>query len=651
MKNLVPDISIIVPSYNAEQKIKRCIDSLERFQLLYPSSEVIFVDDCSTDNTFSMLRKATLEHPSWRVLPSAVNSGSPSRPRNVGIEHAQGKFILFIDADDEIISETTIEMLALAQQEDLDLVRSSLIVDDGHKRFTANKIAEFPHSGSKLEKSVSVLKHQSTTVSTLVRRALLLENSIQWPENLRMGEDTIFLTMCIKDARDLGYVDKPVQVYHKQISSVASSTQQYGERELRNHLHVWQTMDDLLAAQNLSYFMLRGHVAVQNTLSSLVKHGKNDIQESTFHELRNYVQQNIDFIQQDLYRERIRDLFQVLLNGDYEEFLQESKPRLLINGMDLKFISTALPQLEKHYSIRIDQWTGHNAHDVAQSKHLLRWADIIWCEWMLGNAVWYSQHKKSYQKLIVRLHRFELTRDFGNQVSYDSIDSVICVSVHTAEQAMKTFNIPREKTIVIPNYLDVTSYVRAESTQNSRQFNLAMIGIVPKLKGYKEALALLNLLKRIDSRFNLTIFGKTPEELPWVLNDPAEALYYKKCDELIRINNLQESIKFSGWADIRKVIHNYGFVLSLSDLESFHIAPSEGFISGNQAVIKNWVGSYNLYPEKYIFETIPEIASYILENRDFETFSESCSEGYEFVKENYSLDTFTHNVHSLINRI
>ena len=73
----------------------------------------------------------------------------------------------------------------------------------------------------------------------------------------------------------------------------------------------------------------------------------------------------------------------------------------------------SLSAAEKYYSIQVDEWTGHELHDPQRSKNLLEWADIIFCEWLLGNAVWYANNKKDHQKLIVRLHRFELTTKYS----------------------------------------------------------------------------------------------------------------------------------------------------------------------------------------------------------------------------------------------
>ena len=98
------------------------------------------------------------------------------------------------------------------------------------------------------------------------------------------------------------------------------------------------------------------------------------------------------------------------------EFSQKSK-RILIAGHDLRFIKAFNRRFkEKGYCVEFDQWRGHNNHDLAGSKHLLESADVIICEWCLGNVVWYSQNKKPHQKLIVRFHSQKGKQTFRNKL-------------------------------------------------------------------------------------------------------------------------------------------------------------------------------------------------------------------------------------------
>ncbi|MFP3361566.1 group 1 glycosyl transferase, partial [Planococcus sp. SIMBA_143] len=78
-------------------------------------------------------------------------------------------------------------------------------------------------------------------------------------------------------------------------------------------------------------------------------------------------------------------------------------------GHDLKFLPQIMAQLEAAgHRVIVDQWDGHDIHDEERSLRLLAEADVIFCEWALGNVKWYSHHKQDDQRLVVRLHAQEL---------------------------------------------------------------------------------------------------------------------------------------------------------------------------------------------------------------------------------------------------
>lgn len=90
-----PLLSVVIPCYNEERYLQRCIDSL--MQQSYPKYEVIFVDDGSTDATKSILRAAAKRHKSIRSV-SQKNAG-PGAARNKGAKLARGSILIFVDAD------------------------------------------------------------------------------------------------------------------------------------------------------------------------------------------------------------------------------------------------------------------------------------------------------------------------------------------------------------------------------------------------------------------------------------------------------------------------------------------------------------------------------------------------------------------------
>lgn len=92
-------LSIIIPAYNAEKWIERCIQSV--FQIDCVSLEVVVIDDGSTDNTLKIIRGITDE----RLKYYSIKNAGVSNARNLGIEKSNGKYIWFVDADDLILAD------------------------------------------------------------------------------------------------------------------------------------------------------------------------------------------------------------------------------------------------------------------------------------------------------------------------------------------------------------------------------------------------------------------------------------------------------------------------------------------------------------------------------------------------------------------
>lgn len=92
-------LSIVIPVYNGEECIERCLNSIWSQPLMEEDYEVICVNDCSTDNTLQVIRRLQQGHPNLHVYENAGNLRAGGS-RNHGVREARGEYILFIDADD-----------------------------------------------------------------------------------------------------------------------------------------------------------------------------------------------------------------------------------------------------------------------------------------------------------------------------------------------------------------------------------------------------------------------------------------------------------------------------------------------------------------------------------------------------------------------
>lgn len=120
------DISVVVPIYNGEEHLMALIHSLDRQSLGRRRFETIFVDDGSTDDSLSLLRREAQSRPTMRVA-TIPNSGWPGRPRNVGMDMARGRYVFFSDQDDQLFPAALECLVAMADRNDSDMVYGKIV--------------------------------------------------------------------------------------------------------------------------------------------------------------------------------------------------------------------------------------------------------------------------------------------------------------------------------------------------------------------------------------------------------------------------------------------------------------------------------------------------------------------------------------------
>lgn len=287
---------------------------------------------------------------------------------------------------------------------------------------------------------------------------------------------------------------------------------------------------------------------------------------------------------------------------------------VLVAGHDLKFFRPLQQALEAtgRYEFVVDQWRGHAKHDEQTSLSLLSQADVVFCEWCLGNLEWYSRHKLPHQRLVARFHLQERDLPYLERADWDNIDHIVYVSEGLRDEALSRVPFPREKTSVIGNMIDENRFRPAKKFGDAA-YTLGLIGIVPSRKRLDRALDLLEALIAVDSRYQLRVKGASPTSYPWVLSRPQECAYYRAT--FARINAspvLRNKVIFDPpGADVEKWLSLVGYVLSPSDFESFHMAVGEGMATGCVPVIWNWDGSNRIWPKQFIVSSVPEAVSLI----------------------------------------
>lgn len=223
-----PQISLIIPVYNAASYIEACLASLMAQTM--DDIELLLIDDHGSDNSIQLAQAYVEAHPTSkqvRFLATPYNMG-PGAARNVGIKAAQGEYIGFVDSDD-VVEPNFCELLYTAAKEhaaDLAYCQAQL-VKPGELIAMNNPVIE---SGAfEGERRRHFLTHYTTLfVSFLYRRSLLEEYGISFPDT-RSAEDSYFLTCALLASQRIACVDQPLYQYlvHEESLSEVRNPKRY----------------------------------------------------------------------------------------------------------------------------------------------------------------------------------------------------------------------------------------------------------------------------------------------------------------------------------------------------------------------------------------------------------------------------------------
>lgn len=219
-------VSFILPCYNVERYVTECLDSLYSQGLLEDEFEVICVNDCSTDNTRSIIEHYAQNHKNLLLLDHLVNSGGCGIPRNTGMKSADGDYICFVDADDWLPQNSMKDICNIASDNNLDIILFNYIIStDGV--INEDKI-KYPDSEVLSgEEFVDKCLHGNigkfaSAWSKMFKRTFLLQHSI-WYTDLIMSEDPVFSWEAMICANRVKSISNNGYIYRMNHSSMTSS--------------------------------------------------------------------------------------------------------------------------------------------------------------------------------------------------------------------------------------------------------------------------------------------------------------------------------------------------------------------------------------------------------------------------------------------
>lgn len=286
--------------------------------------------------------------------------------------------------------------------------------------------------------------------------------------------------------------------------------------------------------------------------------------------------------------------------------------KIAVASHDLKFAGMLIDDLTKAGAeLRYDRWRGGDRHDKAHSRDLIEWADVVFAEWCLANAAWYSENRRAGQELVIRFHRTEINTQWPEMIDLNPATGVYFVSDYMRDKAAQKFHWPGERLHVIPNFVDAVPLDRPKLP--GAEFNIGMLGYVPRRKRLDLALDLLEQLRATDRRYRLILKGKLPWELNWVWTNPEERRYLE--DQFNRVRSsplLRSAVTFDrAGPDVPSWFRKIGIVLSFSNDESFHLAMIEGMLSRAIPLVLERPGAAEIVSPEWIHKDTGEAAAWL----------------------------------------
>lgn len=209
------ELSVIIPVYNCEKYIKKCVQSILSCN---EKVEIILVNDGSTDASGVICERIAEKHKNVIVL-SQENAGCASA-RNLGTSYAQGEFIWYIDADDYVAENAVSEILQVLRREDsIDLVRFNIATVYQDRTIFKNQIKkrEYLNRTEALENALYLDKMTFSACDKVFRRSFLGKDP--FPSGIPMGEEQIAGSRLISRAKKVLLLPKCYYFYVQRASS------------------------------------------------------------------------------------------------------------------------------------------------------------------------------------------------------------------------------------------------------------------------------------------------------------------------------------------------------------------------------------------------------------------------------------------------
>lgn len=247
------ELSIIIPIYNVEEYLDKCLESVYKLNI---KKEIILVNDESPDNSEAIIEKYKKKYPEETVVISQKNKGL-SGARNSGLKIAKGKYVSFIDSDDFIDTKEYEKFFNCGKSQNRDIIIGT------YKKYKKNDLYEIitrdiklekkeEMNGKKfLEKSFLYNCFKEEVCDDIFNKNFLIQNKLEFRQGL-LHEDVLFTIQALLKAKNVKCYNIPFYNYRQRDGSIMSKL------SLKNYQHHLYIVSEVLKIQDEENIQING---------------------------------------------------------------------------------------------------------------------------------------------------------------------------------------------------------------------------------------------------------------------------------------------------------------------------------------------------------------------------------------------------------
>lgn len=281
-------VSVIIPVYNVEKYIKKCLDSLVNQTL--SDIEIIVVNDGTPDNSQIIIDEYVKNYPD-KVISIVKENGGQGSARNIGLGKATGEYIGYVDSDDYVELNMYEELYDKAKENDSDIIicGNNIVYENNYK-----KISEINYD-NKYNNFENAFFGKMAVWNKLYKKEILINNNIKFKEKV-WYEDFAFTLKTLVNAKTIAFLDKSLYNYLWREGSTMNNN------NVKRNLEILDAFDDIrnyLISNDLlnnynSYleFNAINHIYISTIVRVINANVSNDLKKEVIDKLLEYMNSN-----------------------------------------------------------------------------------------------------------------------------------------------------------------------------------------------------------------------------------------------------------------------------------------------------------------------------------------------------------------------